>query len=109
MPTSHQRIGLVLDDDLRSALDALGAHAPLSVPRAGLARKAVLEGVALDAILHTARAGSESGDAALGIVREIRALLPSLGVPPLVAATLMQELDRVSDDMGSRERREHQL
>jgi hypothetical protein len=105
MPSSHARVGLLLDEDMSSALALVREHAGPSVSQAGLARKAVFEGVALEAILREATTRSAGQETALRFLRDMRALLETLTLPRLVKEGVIAELDRVGHDTEVQQRR----
>lgn len=98
----------MLDEDLSSALAALRDRAGPELPEAGLARKAVLEGVALDAILRTASAHAQSDDEARLLLRSLRMWLSRSAMPPPAMAALLGELDRADQHADLQERRRRQ-
>lgn len=109
MPSSHRRIGLVVDEPVEGALKVLrkGAESPL--PEATLARRAVFEGAAFEAIQRAVAGGGENGQRAGEIVAQIREILPRLELPHAVLAGLLEALDRSVDSWSSEERRRRQL
>jgi hypothetical protein len=109
MPTPHRRIGLVLDEGMSSAFDMLREQAGPALPEAGLARKAVYDGVALSAVLHAATTRTSSQEAARQLLRDMRALLRTMSLPMDVRTAVLEEIDRASADAGVQERRRRQL
>jgi hypothetical protein len=110
MPSSHRRVGLVLDDSMSSAFAVLREHLGPGVPEARLARTAVIDGAAFGAVLREATtARSASQEAAQRILREMRDLLATMTLPPQVKTIVIDEIDRVSRDSGVQERRQRQL
>lgn len=105
VPSPHHRVGLLLDEDMSSALAVVREHVGPSVSQAGLARKAVFEGVALEAVLREATTRSAGQETALRLLRDMRALLEILTLPRLVKAGVIEELDRVSHDTDVQQRR----
>lgn len=105
VPTSYPRVGLLLDEDMSTALAVVREHVGSSVSQAGLVRKAVFEGVALEAILREATTRSARQETALQLVREMRALIETLTLPRLVKEGVIAELDRVSHDADVQHRR----
>lgn len=92
-----------------SALAVLREHAHgNATTQAGLVRKAVFDGVALDAILRAASAHPSGDEAGQRVARDLRALLQTLTLPDAVKAGVLDELDRVSRDLGVQERRRRQ-
>lgn len=108
VPSSHPRVGLVLDEDMSSALALVREHVGSSVSQAGLVRTAVFEGVALEAILREAATDSAGQEAAIRLVRDMRALLETLTLPRPVKEGVIEELDRVGRDTDVQQRRRRQ-
>lgn len=73
--------------------------------QAGLARKAVFEGVALEAILREATTRSDGQETAQRLLRDMRALLETLTLPRLVKEGVVEELNRVGHDTDVQQRR----
>lgn len=109
MPSAHRRIGLVVDEPVQGALEVLrkGVEAPL--PEATLARRAVFEGAAFEAIQRAVSAGGENGRRAGEIVALIRRLLPTLELPHAVRADILDALNRSLEEWSREERRRRQL
>ena len=109
MPSSHPRLGHVLDEDMSTAFAVLRELADPGVPEAGLARKAVFDGAAFGAILREATTPSASQDAARRLLRDMRGLLATMTLPQELKSAVMGEIDRASADAGVQERRARQL
>jgi hypothetical protein len=108
MPSPHRRVGLVVDEEMSEALSALREQADEDLPQAGLARRAVFEGVALAAIVHEARSASGHREAARRLLHDMRALLESVRLPAAVRVGVLEEIDRVGADEARQERRRRQ-
>lgn len=107
MPSSHRRIGLVVDEDVGTALALLRGRADSSFPDARLVREAVLDAILVERLVAAAELARDERAAA--VVEELRALLPTLELPEAVLRHLMQTLDTASKPVTRDERRRRQL
>ncbi|MEZ5122019.1 MAG: hypothetical protein R2736_10665 [Solirubrobacterales bacterium] len=107
MPSPHKRMGLVLDEPMRDALDTVRSRVP-APSQSALARLAVFEGAALNAVLDAA---SSAGDRdAIDAMRALRRVLSDLETLPVaVKADVLVEIDRAIADSGVTDRRRRQL
>lgn len=108
MPSPHRRIGLIVDEDMESALEIF-RHTAGAAPEATLARSAVLEGVMVEALMTAAEGASGHQERAAILVRELRELLPALRLPAVVHDNLAGRLDRAIETRTGEERRRRQL
>lgn len=105
MPSPHPRVGVVLDDPMSEALSAFRQSLGEDLPQAGLARRAIFEGIALEAIVQEAR----TRDAADRFLSDLRERLDRAGLPPAVHAEIVRRLDRVDAESARRDRRRRQM
>jgi hypothetical protein len=109
MPSPHRRIGLVVDEDIESALRVF-RQASDSAPEASLVRSAVLEGAMIEALVAAAaEPGDRDQERAAAVVGELRELLPALGLPAVVGSNIAGRLDRAVETRTGEERRRRQL
>jgi hypothetical protein len=108
MPSPHRRIGLVVDEDIESAL-RIFRQASETAPEASLVRRAVLEGSLIEALMTAAKRGDGDQERAAVLVGELRELLPALGLPAVVHANLADRLDRAVETRMGEKRRHRQL
>jgi len=99
---------LLLDEKMTSAFAVLRDQVGPAVPEAGLARKAVFDGVAFGAVLREATMQSASQEAARQLLHDMRQLLDVLVLPGPVKSIVMEEIDRASHDTGVQQRRRRQ-
>lgn len=110
MPSPHPRIGLVVDQDMETALAAFRDPAGPRAADASLARRAVFAGAAVQTLANAAEDESAPYEAkARAALRELRDLLPQLALPEGVAAALLDVIQPVVDRRAGEERRQRQL
>ena len=109
MPSPHRRIGLVVDDDMGSALAVLREQHGAAPPETVLARNAMFGGVALEAVLREATSTSPSRDAARELLSELRRLLDIVVLPAPVRGNVVESIEQVARDSGLADRRRRQL
>ncbi len=108
MPSRHRRIGLVVDDDIDSALRIFRDASRSSTPDASLARAAVFEGALVEALMAAA-GGSDRQDRAAVLLEELHDLLPMLRLPDPVRAHLAEALGRAAESQTREVRRRRQI
>lgn len=108
MPTSHPRVGLLLDDEMQHALATVRRRAGDDATQASLVRRAVFEGVALEAIMDEATSGSASRERAARVVAELRDLIGDLALPTSVVTSVSDDLSRALQDSDVQVRRRRQ-
>lgn len=104
MPSHHPRVGLVVDEPVASALDFL--REVEDAPDARLVRRAVFEGVLIEALVQAANAGSASRDRAGHLLAELREFVPHL--PAAMQADLLEVFEQGLEEAASQERRRRQ-
>jgi hypothetical protein len=108
MPSAHRRVGLVVDDPVAAALGVLNRSAHEPTAEASLARRAVIEGAALDAVIQAARLGG-SPDATLALVALQQALAGlDDDLYEDVTAQVLREIGQALADAGVAARRTRQ-
>lgn len=108
MPTSHPRVGLLLDHEMQHALATVRRRAGDDATQASLVRRAVFEGVALEAVMNEAASGSATRGRAARVVAELRDLIGDLELPTSVVASVTDDLSRALQGSGVQERRRRQ-
>lgn len=110
MPSPHRRIGLVIDEDMDSALDIFrDASRAEPAPEASLARRAVFEGTLIEALMKVATHASGGQERAAALLHELREMLPTLRLPEAVTADLEEALGRVTEGQAIEERKRRQI
>lgn len=108
MPSPHRRIGLVVDQPLEDALTLLKSRRPAGAT-ATIAREAVLDAAALEALQALAAGGDAAGRRAVLVLRDLRDALDSVDVPDAVSAHLAEALDAAITEAEDEGRRDLQL
>lgn len=108
MPTSHRRIGLIVDEPLDRALD-LFRGPDETIPEAAVARRAVIEGALLASIVQLAAGNGVVQDRAAHLIAQVRELLPALALDKQLLALALEQLGRVEDRPAAAERRRRQF
>lgn len=101
MPSPHPRIGLVVDQEMSEALAAFEGSLDEELPRAGLVRRAIFDGVAFQAIVRRISAAEPLGD--------LRSLMETAQLPEAVRSAVLRELDHATVEDAKRERRRRLL
>lgn len=110
MPSPYRRIGLVVDEDMDSALDIFrDSSREQPTPEASLARRAVFEGTLIEALMKVAGRASSGQPRAAALLAELRDVLPTLQLPKAAAADLEEALARVTEAHALEDRRRRQL
>lgn len=110
MPTTHRRIGLVLDAPMKETIHFLHQGRPDQNRDAALARRAVFHGSVFESLLNTLASGAGDRDSSLAMLRGIRSLVSSLDGPATEARQqAIEDIDRVSARLSLDVRRERQL
>ncbi len=108
MPTSHPRVGLLLDEEMQHALETVRRRAGDDATQASLVRRAVFEGVALEAVMNEATSGSATQERAARVVAELRELVGDLALPTSVVTSVTTDLSRALEGSDVQERRRRQ-
>jgi hypothetical protein len=104
MPTSHRRLGLVVDEPMKEVLGALREEAQ-DAAESTLARRAVFGGAALTEVIRASAddpAAASAVQAMREALRNVRTLSDAVKMP------VMEELDAAQAAAGPVERRERQ-
>lgn len=109
MPTAHRRIGLVVDDTVDSVLHLVREGAERTLPEATIARKAVLEGGLVEAMVKIAASNTAERERAAELVARVKALVPVLPLSRQIKDELLESLSRAETRPSLAERRRRQL
>jgi hypothetical protein len=109
MPSAHRRVGLVVDDDVDSALVSLRRLTPTVTADATLVRMAVLDGAVLQAIIAAAASANEPALMAVEAVRA--AVVDSTDLPQDLSAHVLEQIDEARSQLerSTRRTRQHEL
>jgi hypothetical protein len=108
MPSAYRRVGLVIDSPVAKALGVLNRSAHEPTAEASLARRAVIEGAALDAVIQAARLGG-SPDALVALVALQQALAGlDDNLFEDITGQVLREIEQALADAGVAARRTRQ-
>jgi hypothetical protein len=93
MPSPHSRVGLVVDEPMERTLTWLASQRPEDPARASVARRAVFEGAALEAMLRELTLDSALALDAPRVVAAFRRAIEGLDLPEDVLAAVRSQLD----------------
>jgi len=105
VPSSHRRIGLVVDESVNEVLNIFRESSPAPMPDATIARKAVLEGALVEMMFKLAGGHAHESELAAEIVARIRELVPSLDLTGEAKDEITELLDRTASRESRDERR----
>jgi hypothetical protein len=95
MPSPHSRVGLVVDEPMERTLAWLASRRPEDPARASVARRAVFEGAALEAILRELTVDSALAFEAPKVVAAFLRAIEQLDLPEEVLTAVRSQLDHV--------------
>jgi hypothetical protein len=93
MPSPHTRVGLVVDEPMERTLTWLASRRPEDPARASVARRAVFEGAALEAILRELTVNSTLALEAPNVIAAFLRVIEGLDLPEEVLVAVRSQLD----------------
>jgi hypothetical protein len=108
MPSPHSRVGLVVDEPMERTLAWLASQRPEDPARASVARRAVFEGAALEAMLRELTVDAALTLEAPKVVAAFLRAIEGLDLPDEVLAAIRSQLEHAGTIQGRELRRARQ-
>jgi hypothetical protein len=108
MPSPYSRVGLVVDEPMERTLAWLASQRPEDPARASVARRAVFEGAAFEAILRELTVDSALALEAPNVIAAFLRVIEGLDLPEEVLFAVRSQLDRAGTTQERELRRARQ-